>query len=139
MPSTLGSASSTILLQGFSQHLTHVEFEAVAPVYKGQPVKLNNAGKVTPYLTADDPILNIGVAHADAAAGELVTVVTRGLGVTNAQANAAINAGPVKVHSYSTANERVLFIQGTDTTDSNGWALDSAGAQFDDIRVLHKM
>lgn len=140
MPATLGSSSSTILLQGFSQHFTHVEFEAVAKVYKGQPVKLDATGKVTPYLNGDDKSLMIGIAHATAEAGELVTVVTRGLGVVNAQANAALNpATPVQVHSYYATNERVLYIQSAALTDRVGWALDVATAQYDDIRVLIAM
>tara|TARA_R110001606_G_scaffold394490_2_gene565446 strand:+ start:1576 stop:1995 length:420 start_codon:yes stop_codon:yes gene_type:complete len=139
MPSTLGTPATTIMLQGFSNHFTHVEFEAVAPVFKGQPVKLDTAGKVTPYIAGDDPSMLIGISHADAAAAELVTVATRGLGVVNAQANAAMFGGLAKVHSYYATNSRVLYIQGTDTTDFNGWALDAAAAQYDNIRVLIKM
>lgn len=139
MPSTLGTPATTIMLQGFSNHFTHVEFEAGAAVYKGQPVKLNNSGEVVPLANGDDPSLNIGVAHADVDSGEMVTVCTRGLGVTNAEANAAVNPGVAKVVGFHSATSRVLIEQATDISDFNGWVLDVASTQYDSVRVLHKM
>jgi predicted RecA/RadA family phage recombinase len=80
-----------------------LEFEAAADVKKGQPVKLTAAGKVTPWASADTKTFLLGVAHKDAATGELVTVVTRGYALINALSAAAINPGPVTYSSYDSS------------------------------------
>jgi hypothetical protein len=139
MPSSLGTPATSIFLQGFSNHFTHVEFEAAVAVFKGQPVKLTALGLVTPYLTADGTEKLIGVAHADAAIGELVTVCTRGLGVVFAEGHTSTAAGPVHVLSYTTGTKKVRYTAATNTTDTDGWALDAATTAGDGIRVLIAM
>lgn len=138
MPSTLGTQTPlSILLQGFSGELTHVEFEASGTIMKGAPVKLHTNGTIRAIASGDAAGLRMGVAMHAAVSGENVTVCTRGLGVTIGIADAVQNAGIVKVTGGTSPHTE--YGAATNTTDMHGWALDAAAAIGDQIRVLQGM
>jgi len=132
-------------------HKLHVEFQVAAgqTVYRGQPVKLTNDGKITPWAKADLNHLIIGYVTTDQIAGEWATVAMKGyMGVLALNATAgAMNCGPVTYQAYNTANGDTTHgnkgystyaAPTTDTgnTETHAWSIDQAAAQYDLIRVI---
>lgn len=148
------NSKTTFLVENKSA--IYQEFTANAPVFKGQAVKLVPAsGQVTPAAASDFQSLIIGYALQDTIATALVTVITRGVALIIALANAATQqAGPVAYIGYDTthntntldyAGDLGYSLYGAATveaagvvTTSLGWALDVSVAQYDIIRVLLK-
>lgn len=149
--SSLGKVTKNTILKSESHKLTE-EFAVASAqtIYQGQPVKLNAAGEVTPWAAADGDALLIGFAmcQTPAAAGELVTVWTRGYLVLMAISGAAVDCGPVQYSSYDTSTDiggtTGYNVVATATVTSGvaasmiGWALDAADGANDLIRVLLK-
>lgn len=119
----LGSPSKTTILAIENDKLA-LEFEASADVKKGQPVTLDTNGKVKPWATADTRTKCLGVAHKNAATGELVTIVTRGFVLINAYAAGALNAVPVTYASYDST---------TDVGGTTGYSVYAASATDADL------
>lgn len=139
---TIGGQSKTTFLNTESHKLS-LEFTANAAVKSGQPVKLTNDGKVTPWAKTDDIKLCIGYAYQSADADENVTVMTRGYIVLMAVSSGSnLNAGPVAYAGYDNSTDlgggRIGYSQyGAVGADSqNGWALDAAASAGTLIRVL---
>ena len=147
--SSLGKNTKTIIYASEGDKLS-VEFTVAASntVKIGQPVKLNAAGEVLPWATADGDALIIGFAMTDQAAGELVTVWTRGYMLIFAITAGAVNAGPVTYSTYDTSTDingtTGYPVVATSTPSSGvapgmiGWALDLADGANDMLRILLK-
>jgi len=138
---TLGTNSKTTILS-MESHKLAIEFEAAAAVKKGQLVKLDTTGKVTPWAKADLQHTIIGMCHDDAAIGELVTVHTRGYALIYGISNAIQNAGLATFESFDTSNAvngvtgYSKFSISAVADQDMGWALDAATAANQLIRVL---
>lgn len=138
---TLGNKSKTTILNSESHKLS-LEFEAAEAIKKGQPVKLNAAGKVAVWAKADGRDLLVGYAYSDAALGDNVTVFTRGFMVIFAASAGAFSCGPVIYNGYSTTT--INDTSGYSTYDdnpgtgetNNGWALDAATGANQLVRIL---
>jgi|SRR5882757_1100214 len=147
----VGQNSKTIALAE-NKAAIYQEFTTNAACFKGQPVKLDNNGLVGPAAASDFLSLIIGYAAFDAAISTLVTVITRGVYMIWALANAIQNAGPVTYLGYDTthntnttdyAGDLGYSLYGAGTVEAagvvstnHGWALDKSVAQYDLIRVL---
>lgn len=140
MPSTLGSVSKTTFMNQESHKLC-LEFtvQAGQSVKAGQVVELHTDGTVRPVTTATGATTGIGVALSDRAAGEKVTICTRGYMVVVAAAKTPMNAGPVIYDSYDGTNLVNLY-DDTSVTAANivGWSLNAATNANDEILVLIK-
>lgn len=140
MPSTVGSTTKTIFLHQQSHKLS-IEFtvKAGTSVKAGMPVELHTDGTVAPVTTATAATTGIGIALTDRAAGEKVTVLTRGFVTVQAWAKTPMNAGPVIWDSYDGTNLVNLY-DDTAVTATNiaGWALNAAASANDPITVLIK-
>ena len=106
-------------------------------VRPGMPVEINPAtGKIIP-LANDGNLEYIGVSLHTSKGGELVTVAMRGYAVIFAEASEALSPGPVNWNNYNEPTERNRYNQTSVTTITfQGWALDSAAAAGDVIRVV---
>lgn len=137
----LGGASRTIFLQHEAHKLT-VEFEASAAIKAGEMVKLVNDGRIAKWVKTDLQHLCIGIAVMDAAAaGDMVTVWTRGYCLITALSHAALNAGPALYESTVANGDNAGYTKwddGADATNIAGWILDDAAAPDELIRVLIK-
>jgi len=108
-------------------------------VYPGVPVELTADGKVQPLTVATASTTKIGTALHLAGAGEMVTVAMDGAAIIFAEADAALNAGPVKWESFNTETERNRYNDTSITaTNQTGWSIDVAEAEGDEIRVVLK-
>lgn len=105
-------------------------------IFKGMPVELDPAtGKVIPFAN-DGNLEYLGISVHDANAGELATIGMRSYAVVFAHASEALNYGPVNWDSYDTVNGINKYNQtAVTTTTFQGWALDTAAADGDTIRV----
>lgn len=141
MPNSLGSQTKTLFLKQES-HKLFEEFEVAATrsVKKGQPVILVTGGYIDAAVKAGAAQASVGIAMQDGAAGELVTVMTRGFAITYAEAGTtALVPGPVSLHTtaFNTATGYVEVDDAAiDATTQVGWALDNATNAGDIIRVL---
>lgn len=147
--STLGKNTKNIIFKSEEHKLTE-EFTVASgnSVKIGQPIKLNNAGEVLPWATADGDALLIGFAISDQAAGELVTVWVRGFLVAKAITAGALNCGPVTYSSYDSSTDidgtTGYMVVGAASVSSGvaagmiGWCLDEADGANDVVRVLLK-
>lgn len=146
---SLGGTTKNLIYKSEGEKLSE-EFTVAASntVKQAQPVKLNNAGEVLPWATADGDALLIGYAMTDQAAGELVTVWTRGYMVIMAITAGAVNAGPVTYSTYDTSTDiggtTGYPVVATSAPSSGvapgmiGWALDAADGANDVLRILLK-
>lgn len=149
--SSLGKVTKNTILKSEPDKLNE-EFTVAAAqtIYQGQPVKLNNAGEVTPWATADGEALLLGYAlcQTPAAAGDLVTISVRGYITLMAITGGALNCGPVTYSSYDTSTDisgtTGYMIVAAATVTSGvapgmiGWSLDQAAGANALIRVLLK-
>lgn len=143
----LGKASKTTFLMD-EEYKIAFECTASGAMFKGQPVKLTTAGKVSAWASTDLQHLLFGFLTNDCADGDLVTVITRGFAMIFAIANAASqNAGIGTYKGYDTTHNATdgaittgysLWGAATDVTDTVGWILDQSTAQYALIRVLLK-
>lgn len=139
----LGDNSRTTFLALEPEKIS-VEFEAAAAVKRGQPVKLDTTGKVTPWAKADTEAQLLGIAYTDASTGQLVTVWTRGYVLMYGISNATQNAGLCTFESYDSATDvngtkgYSKFSVSPTAGQEMGWALDAATAANQLIRVLVK-
>lgn len=160
---SLGKTSKTTFLL-VQDHKLAIEFEVNTgqTLYPGQPVKLTDTGKITLWAPADTIIRLIGYVYGAAksenstpsfAAGELVTVLTRGYAMIYALSGADDQvAGPVAYSTYDTStipdegtgssehemagnSGYSVYVTNTTATQANGWALD-AGDEDAIIQVL---
>lgn len=146
---TLGVNSKNTFLAE-NKATIYLAFTTSAACFKGQPMKMDGTGKITPLITGDYPSLCIGFALSDGASGSVVTIITRGTAIVWALANAATQAtGPVTYKGYDTTHNTgtdgtlgyslygaSTVEAATTVTTANGWALDVSVAQYDFIRVL---
>jgi hypothetical protein len=149
--SSLGKVTKNTILKSES-HKLHEEFTVAAgqTIYQGQPVKLNAAGEVLVYATADGDALLLGYAmcQTPAIAGELVTIAVRGYLTIMAISGGAVNCGPVQYSSYDTSTDiggttgynvvATAAVTSGVAANQIGWALDLADGANDLIRVLLK-
>jgi hypothetical protein len=144
---SLGNSTKNIIYKSEGNKLSE-EFTVNTAVKQGQPVKLNNAGEVLPWATADGDALLIGVAMTDQAAGELVTVWTRGYMTLKCIVGGALNCGPVTYSSYDTSTDvggttgynvvAAATVASGVAAGQFGWALDAGVNAGDMVRVLVK-
>lgn len=135
MPSRIGSITTTIIEKAESHKLHQAFVVSGTAVFKGQPVKLNANGTISPYVAADAENVKIGVAIMDGAVGEEVTVSVKGHMITNGLATGALAAGPVE-YSGVDANGVCQYVVSSAATKTIGYNLTQvAGAGS--IQVLH--
>lgn len=139
---TIGNQTKTTFLNT-EAHKLSLEFVANAAVKSGQPVKLTNDGKVTPWAKTDALNLCIGYAYQSADANEYVTVFVRGyLVIWALSTGTSLNAGPVALQGYDSStdaggNRKGYSQYGAVSSDTaSAWALDAAAAANTLIRVL---
>jgi hypothetical protein len=138
MPDFLGQQTETLLLKSESHKMAH-EFEvAGAAVSKLQKVKLNNAGNIVALAADDDEHLHIGYTLHDAAVGEKATVVVRAYALIKAEAQAAVNAGPVRFKGFNSTTKRNTYAAATTAAHTIGWTLNAATSAGDELWVLVK-
>lgn len=136
----LGSKTKTVFLTTEADKTT-VEFEAGVDIKKGQPVMLQNNGKIQVWDKVSNHTL-VGYAYADVTTGNLVTVWTRGYAMIYGLSNAAMVAGPVTYNAYDAATNiggvtgYSKYIVAADAATTNGWSLDQAGGANTLIRIL---
>lgn len=141
MPSTLGTNAKSVFHLEIPSDEIFLEFTVGAgkTIKAGMPVELDVDGKIQPATAASTSTTYIGIALKNAVAGDLVTVGTIGLCVIFGQAKAALDAGPVQWDSYDLTTSYNQYAQvGVTFTNMGGWALDSASAAGDIIRILIK-
>ncbi len=139
----IGGKTKTTFLQTPNDKIS-IEFEVAAAqtLKRGQPVKLTTDGKITPWAQADLEHTLLGYCYSDGAAGELVTVITRGTAVIFGISAAAQNAGPVSFASYDTATDingvkgYSVYAAEVTAAEVSGLALDNAAGANALIRVL---
>ena len=124
----------------------YIEFTAAATIKNGQPVKLANDGRVTPWAKTDALSLLIGHAYTQnlesVAADETVTIITRASAVIYGMSSAALNAGPITWSSYDSSTEddggnigyNVYEAAGANT--AMGWLLDQTTGANEVARIL---
>lgn len=134
MPNTTGNETKSLFLH-LEDGIAHA-FEASAAIKKGQAVKLDAAGTVSPVATATTLPKHIGFALNDAATGEMVTVSLRGRAIIWAEATAAQDAGMVKYGSYNSTTSRSVFTATTTDSEMHGWSIDQTTAANEAIRVI---
>lgn len=106
---TLGSITKTIFEHTPEAHKLRIEFEVTAAksVHKGDLVVLAAAGTIEAAAAAAPRYTIVGVAMMDGDAGEFVTVAMRAAAVViNAEANAALNAGPCQLGAWNAVTSR---------------------------------
>lgn len=151
---TFGNVTPKTIILTTEAHKLHRAFivGTGAKIWKGQQVKLNAVGDVVPTVAGDGTKDCIGVSiHTRqdtdspfpyASEGAEVTVVMRGYITILQKANAALVPGPVKLANVD-ANGISRYINTVNTGSTpdlncDGWSLDVASAQNDDIRVVLK-
>ena len=136
MPAQISSTPKTPIFKSES-HKLHDAYEVKAgnSVKTGQPVKLDPTGTIVPAGAAETNVNIIGIAIMDGAAGDTVTVMTKGYAIIWCEAEGAVVAGPVKTGT----GMGTTYLQVTDDTvgDANafGWCLDAV-ADTMECRVL---
>lgn len=134
----IGQQTKTIFLNEAESHKLHLAFTVAAgqTVKKGQPVKLNNAGEIlTPALDGSENHLIIGYSIMNTAAGEECTIAMRAYAVVFAVSAASQNAGPVSFNGFGTDTDYTKYGAESTPAEVGGWALDSATAAQQLIRV----
>ena len=137
----LGGKSKTVFLHS-EEDKTSQEFITSAIVKNGQPLKLDNAGTVSPWAATDLIHKLVGYAISDAASGEMVTAWTRGYAIIYAISSAATNAGPVAYQAYDSSTDiggttgYSTYTNSATAAQNNGWALDQSAGANELIRIL---
>ena len=130
----LGKQAQTVVLKTES-HKLHHEFtvKAGSSIKKGQPVKLHTDGTIEPLGVGVEEHISLGYALFSAEENEYVTIVMRGYAILFVQAFDAFDAGPVKYKDFGTGTIDSLpnYIGATDSSDSQGWALEAAASEGD--------
>ena len=108
-------------------------------VYQSAPVKLTTDGKIEPAGAAETTINIIGSSIHNGVGGDLITVMMKAALIVWAEAGtAALNAGPVKLHT-TPFNVTTGYVSVDDAsvsaTNIYGWALDNATNAGDLVRV----
>lgn len=142
---SLGGVSKTTFLATEEDKIA-IEFTTAAAVKMGQPVKLTNAGLVTPWAKTDLQHLCLGFCAMDAASGGLVTVYLRAFAVIYAISAGAANCGPATYNGYDSTDADTSvgaigysqYGAATDVTDAIGWILDQAAGANALMRVALK-
>ena len=154
MPSTLGVPARDYI-SSYEEDKLAMEFAASAPILKGQLVKLDDAGTISPWINTDLQHKCIGFAlktiTADAIsiggagpAGPLVTVITRGYGLIyglTTAINSDLKAGPTTCTGASIVSgltDYCEYIVAMDVTDAIGWTPDETTTASTIIRVIIK-
>lgn len=140
MFTALGDQTRTLFLKGPEAHKLHHEFTVAtgSTIKKGQPVKLNTSGDIVPLGAADERHLMIGHSIHNGKAGELVTIVMVAHMIIIAQADAELNAGPVKYKGMSAVagdKDYSVYVAATTAVTTQGWALDKAEESGEMVRV----
>lgn len=128
MPTTFGDATPDFIFNKLTSHQITEEFtvKAANTIYKGQPVKMDPAGTIVPFVAADEDHLRIGESIHNGAAGERVTVLLKGHTIIAAQADGDTVCGPVKYTAYDTTTHRPKYSDsGVTGVLTQGWAIDS--------------
>lgn len=108
-------------------------------LYPACPVVLDTDGSIRRFSVLADTQNTqvIGYAIMAGAAGEIVTVKLHGDNVIEALAADAIVPGPVAFSSYDSTTGKIKFTDGSVTiTNMMGWAIDTADADGDEIKVI---
>jgi len=147
---TLGTPAKTIFLFHEMPKLA-VEFVADVAIKEGQPVELTDDGTVTPWTNSHGLAVLIGYALFNAAAGERVTIKSRGYCLINALSSAACIPGPGVYQGMATGDNDMYskyanpsltgpsspWIGTGDTNETvNSWILDEATGADEAIRVM---
>jgi len=112
-------------------------------VYKGQPVKLNTDGTISPLASGDAPYVCIGYViddpkgfNAPVSVADERTVAMKAFAVVNAKVKEDGQVpGPVKFDSFDATDKLTIVDDASvDATNVLGWAL-QAGDADDIIRV----
>ena len=136
MPNTLGSETTSIFLKGPDNHQLFQDFEVDADgaIKKGQLLKLTATGTAIKLSAAESSEVIIGVAMMDTAVGDMVTVCTKAMTIVAAEANAALNPGPVEYVGQH--NDKNLVATATSAAKTIGWSLEVATTQYDEVMLM---
>jgi hypothetical protein len=141
MPDMLGTVTPVSIFHKSESHKLSHEFVASATIKKGSLVKIVAAtGKVAAAAAGDASDIIIGYSLHDAAADELITVVTKGFAIVSGVNGTAgaMNAGAVEwagMYSGSTPH-RPSFVISSAVGKTVGYALETSAAQYEDVLVL---
>ncbi len=149
---TFGNVTPATIILEVEAHKLNLAF-AVATgqkIWRGQQVKLTATGEVTPTVSGDTGKDRIGVSMHTRQdtdpefpyGGGEVTIAMVGYVMLLQKANAALIPGPIKLANVdSNGISRYINTVNTGMTpdlDCDGWSLDVATAQNDDIRIVLK-
>jgi hypothetical protein len=139
---TLGQKSKTVFLATEADKITFEATNGATALKKGMPVKLDTNGTLLPWVSSDGRKALVGYAYGDCAAGELMTVWSRGYAIIYGISDDAQNAGPVTYNGYDDSTDvggttgYSNYKNESDYSKINGWALDNADDSGELIRVL---
>lgn len=138
---TLGNKTKTTWLHT-ENHKTVFEATTSAAVKKGQPLKLDATGTVSPWAKTDLLYKCVGYAHEDVESGGLVSVWARGYAIKYGLTTGALNAGPVAYQGYDASTDiggatgYSTYANSATAAENNAWALDDADGADALVRVL---